>query len=126
MLLQESSECVSEGHPLRLSGARCTAAQASIRKGRGSSLTYKEVFTALWPVEPFHHGGGLHLLPLHAGDAAQLHGVALHGLRLRGYLHTHGEADSDWRVDVDREGTARVGIGEQGGREEGKTEKKEL
>lgn len=69
------------------------------KKAGGSSLTYKEIFTALRPVEPFHHSGGLHLLPLHAGDAAQLHGIALHGFRLRGHFHTHREADSDWRED---------------------------
>ena len=64
-------------------------------KTRVSSQTYKEIFTALGPVEPFHHRGGLHLLPLHAGDAAQLHGVALNRLGLRGHFHTHGEADAD-------------------------------
>lgn len=69
------------------------------KKGQRQHLTYKEIFTALRPVEPFHHSGGLHLLPLHTGDAAQLHGIALHGFRLRGYFHTHREADSDWRED---------------------------
>ena len=82
-----------------LSGARLGTAEASRRKARVSSLTYKEIFTALRPVEPFHHRGGLHFLSLHAGDAAQLHGVALHGLRLRGHFHTHREADTDCRED---------------------------
>lgn len=72
-------------------------AQTSKRKARASSLTYKEIFTALGPVEPLHHRGGLHLLPLHAGDAAQLHGVALDSLCFRGHFYTHREADADWR-----------------------------
>lgn len=104
--LLRSCQCLKEKEPVfassaspRLSGARLGTAEASRRKARVSSLTYKEIFTALGPVEPFHHRGGLHLLSLHAGDAAQLHGVALHGLRLRGHFHTHGEADTGCRED---------------------------
>ena len=66
-------------------------------RGQSRSETYQEVFAALGPVEPLHHRGGLHLLPLHAGDAAQLHGVALDGLSLRGHLHAHGEAHTGCR-----------------------------
>lgn len=114
--LKRKSQCVSDLPSPRLSGAKHTTAEASKRKARVSSRTYKEIFTALGPVEPFHHCGGLHLLPLHAGDAAQLHRGALHGLRLRGNLHAHGEADADWREAGDREGTA--GVGEAGTRRE--------
>lgn len=81
----------------RLSGARHIRAEASKRNARVISQTYKEIFTALGPVEPFHHRGGLHFLSLHAGDAAELHGVALNDLRLRGHFHTHREADTNWR-----------------------------
>jgi hypothetical protein len=45
-------------------------------------LKDKEICTALRPVEPFHHCGSLHLFPLHAGDASQLHGGALDSLCL--------------------------------------------
>lgn len=84
----------------RWTGVSHITAETSKRKARGSHRTYKEIFTALGPIEPFHHGAGLHLLPLHAGDAAQLHGVALDSLRLRGHFHTHREADADCRVDA--------------------------
>lgn len=88
-------------------------------------MTYKEVFTALGSVEPLHHSGGLHLLPLHAGDAAQLHGVALDGLCLRGHLHTHREADADWRRAEVGGGTAGSGKKGNQGKEGEKTEKEE-
>ena len=104
--LERKSQCLSDRHSPRLSGARCKMAEASKAKARVSSQTYKEIFTALGPVEPFHHRGGLHLLPLHAGDAAQLHGVALNRLGLRGHFHTPGEADADWR-EARRQGGAR-------------------
>lgn len=119
--LLEGCQCFEKKEPVfvrflfpRLSGARHITAEASKRKARVSSQTYKEIFTALGPVEPLHHRGGLHLLPLHAGNAAQLHGVALNGLCLRGYFHTHRDADADCREAGDREGTA--GVGEAGTR----------
>lgn len=38
-------------------------------KGSTTKHTYRFIFSALWPVEPFHHCAGCHLFPLHAGDA---------------------------------------------------------
>lgn len=65
-------------------------------KGSATKHTYRFIFSALWPVEPFHHCAGCHLFPLHAGDAEQLHGLALHSLCLGRNFNTYRTTKTSW------------------------------